>query len=305
MLDFEILIDDLLPEVLTEKLDGPLSQNKILSLINDFEEGEWRYRKFLNFIWDNIKESALSAAEREKLAGKESTALEAAAKNLRLTDSADDFGTGSELAEILLYGILKHHHGALSVVPKIFYKQNTQDNAKGADSVHIVLDDVEGFTLWLGEAKFYTSIEDVRLGKIIESVKNSLDPDKLKKENRIITNVSDLDQIGISLELSKNIKDFLNQSNSLDSIKPRLHIPILLLHQCDITAGTKIISPEYRDKIKLYHKNRATSYFKKQIEELNEIHLYHSLRFHLILFPVPNKKEIVERFVSRAESLRS
>ena len=47
---------------------------------------------------------------------------------------------GSELAEILLYGIMHHHYKALPVVPKIFNKQNSNDNAKGADSVHIVLE---------------------------------------------------------------------------------------------------------------------------------------------------------------------
>ena len=38
---------------------------------------------------------------------------------------------------------------ALHVVPKIFYKQNPKDNTKGADSVHVVLDEKENFTLWL------------------------------------------------------------------------------------------------------------------------------------------------------------
>ena len=60
------------------------------------------------------------------------TELIEAAKNLRLTDiDGDDPGKGSEIAEIALYGIMHHHFGALPVVPKIFYKQNVQDNAKG------------------------------------------------------------------------------------------------------------------------------------------------------------------------------
>jgi hypothetical protein len=31
----------------------------ILSLVNDFENGNWRYDKFQNYIWDNIAETAL------------------------------------------------------------------------------------------------------------------------------------------------------------------------------------------------------------------------------------------------------
>ena len=50
---------------------------------------------------------------------------------------------------------MKNHYKALSAIPKIFYKQNDNDNAKGSDSVHIVIDPNGGFQLWLGEAKFY------------------------------------------------------------------------------------------------------------------------------------------------------
>ncbi|CAH8239063.1 hypothetical protein VAEKB19_520003 [Vibrio aestuarianus] len=94
-------------------------------------------------------------------------------------DKTKDISKGSELAEILLYGIMKHHYGALPVVPKIFYKQNAQDNAKGADSVHLVIKDND-FTVWFGEAKFYNKIEDARLASIVSSVANSLDTKKLK-----------------------------------------------------------------------------------------------------------------------------
>src|SRR4051812_2170489 len=131
-MEFEVLIDDIFTTVANEHVDGPIGNKSVLSLINDFEGGEWRAKKFHNFIWDNIKETALSIQERNCLAGKESSLLDAAAQNLRLTDKEGDIGKGSELAEIVLYGIMKHHYKALSVVPKIFYKQNAQDNAKGA-----------------------------------------------------------------------------------------------------------------------------------------------------------------------------
>ena len=54
---------------------------------------------------------------------------------------------------------MKDYYNALPVVPKIFYKQNRNDNAKGADSVHLVLtDDMSDFSVWFGEAKFYKSL---------------------------------------------------------------------------------------------------------------------------------------------------
>ena len=166
-MDFEILIDDDYLNLIQSAESIPVDNKTVLSLANDFEDEKWRSQEFNNFVWDNIALTALSAQEREKLAGKSSSTLQAAAKNLRLTDKEADKGKGSELAEIVLYGIMHHHYKALPVVPKIFYKQNSQDNAKGADSVHIVQEGEDAFSLWFGEAKFYSSIENARLASLV------------------------------------------------------------------------------------------------------------------------------------------
>ena len=109
-LDFEILIDNSFADVCTDKSVLPNHNKFVLSLINDFEDGEWRYERFQSFIWDNIAETALSKLERDKLIDKNHSTLVAAAKNLRLTDSnkTDKVGEGSELAEIVLYGIMRY-----------------------------------------------------------------------------------------------------------------------------------------------------------------------------------------------------
>ena len=272
-LKFEILIDEMFINT---------NNKKLLSLINDFEDGEWRYDKFRNFVWNNIGETALSAIERESLIDEGYTVLVEAAKNLRLTEKKGDIGKGSEIAEIVLYGIMKHHYNALAVVPKIFYKQNNQDNAKGADSVHIVIENDNDFSIWLGEAKFYKSIENKRLVSIIESVKNSMDTNKLKKENSIITNLSDLDSLVKDEKLKKSIKNTLSQESSIDIIKPKLNIPILLLHECDITKKATVLTDEYKNQIREFHKDRADAYFKKQISKLSGvIHMYKEIKFHL------------------------
>ena len=233
MLEFDILIDDFLYNVSPDEEIGYCKTEKILSLTNDFENGDWRYSKFQSFIWDNISETALSFRERESLIDKGYNTLVESAKKLRLTDlEKDQTGQGSELAEIILYGVMKHHYHALPVVPKIFYKQNVQDNAKGSDSVHIVLESDNDFSLWLGEAKFYNSIEDDRLGSVITSIENSLQLEKLKKENSIITNLSDLDGLlDKESDVYKKIMDLLAKEKSIDDLKPKLHVPILLLYE--------------------------------------------------------------------------
>lgn len=300
-MDFDIIINDTFANLKSDPTITPDQNKSVLSLINGFEDTEWRYNHFQNFIWDNIAETSLSHKERESLVNSHHSLLTYAAQNLRLSDKAGDISKGSEIAEIVLYAIMKHYYKALPVVPKIFYKQNAQDNAKGADSVHIVIEDNSDFSIWFGEAKFYNSIEDARINEILTSIENSLLTEKLKKENSIITNVSDIDILITDEKLRSDIKATLSTKESIDLIKPKLHIPILLLHECEITQRQTSITSDYVDELIDYHKNRAESFFKKQISKIGTIPYYSEIKFHLILFPVPLKKTIVDKFVSIAD----
>jgi len=305
---FEVLIDDEFCKYSLNDEITPITNKRILSIINDFEDGKWRFQKFQNFIWNNIKETALSVQERNSLLdeGEDSMLTQAATKLRLVEDPHDEYnGKGGEIAEILLYGIMKRHYNALPIVPKIFYKQNKQDFAKGADSVHIVIEGENNFSLWFGESKFYNSIENARLQKIVDSVNESLKLDKLKKENSIITNVSDINYISeISDELRENIKKTLAQGTSIDLIKPILNIPILLLHECEITQKTTELTDDYRSEIRKFHQDRATRYFEKQLKTCSGIHKYNEINFHIILFPVFNKKDIEDKFIEKANSYK-
>jgi hypothetical protein len=308
IVEFEILIDDFFSVVNPDSTLTPIDKKKVLSIANDYQDGNWRYAKFQSFVWDNIAETALSYKDRMALINRSQSTLTEAAKKLRLTDlSKDQDGQGSELAEIVLYGIMKHHYNALPVVPKIFYKQNPQDNAKGADSVHIVVESENTFSLWFGEAKFYNSIEDERLYSIVNSVENSLQTEKLEKENSIITGLTDLQLfLKDNKELYDTIMSFIKTGASIDSIKPILHIPILILHECQSTATNNVFSEEYKKTISDLHKERAESYFKKQINKVGKsIFKYSEVHFHLILFPVPEKAPIIDSFVKNVQHYKT
>jgi len=225
---------------------------------------------------------------------------------LRLIESIDAIGRGSEIAEIVLYGIMKNHYSALPIVPKIFYKQNQRDEAKGSDSVHIIVEGENTFSLWFGESKFYNSIENSRLDKIISSVKDSISLEKIKKENSIITNLSDINDFDeISDGLRDKIKASLSQKESVDDIKPFLNIPILLLYECQETKTCSSLTENYKKSVIEYHRDRATKYFKKQIDNCSDIHLYEKITFHIILFPVGEKEEIVDKFIQIAKAFRN
>lgn len=304
--NFDIVINKCLWGVNQESTTPDLDKNDfLLSVINGFEDGKWRKSEFRKFIFDNIAQTGLSAEERDNLYSESPyTSLTESIKNLRLVDK--DNGKGSEIAEIVLYGIMRYHYHALPVVPKIFYKQNPNDNAKGADSVHIVLDDQGDFSLWLGEAKFYNDIADERLYDPIKSVFDTISTDRIKKENSIITNIRDLEYVIIDSNIRKKVQTILRRDTSIDEIRKRLHVPVLLLHECSKTNKATELTEAYLNDIKEYHLNRAQKYFESQNnkQKKENIHGYEHIQFHLILFPVPQKKDIVNWFVERAKQIK-
>src|SRR5690606_55449 len=152
---FEVIVNDFFENLKQDITITQTNNKRVVGILNDYEDGKWRYDKFQKFIWDNIKETALSHSERKALLSDgESSILTESAKKLRLVEATDAIGRGSEIAEIVLYGIMKHQYKALPIVPKIFYKQNKKDEAKGSDSVHIVIESPDSFSLWFGESKF-------------------------------------------------------------------------------------------------------------------------------------------------------
>ena len=301
LIDFDILFDNAFVNICTDPSLTPIDKSYLLSVVNGYEENKWRMNLFRNFVFNNLAETGLSAQEREALADKRFETLVAAAQKLRI-ETKINRNSGGEIGEIMLYGIMKHHFNALPVVPKIFYKQNAKDYAKGADSVHITLNGNGDFELWLGEAKFYDSIKNARLDEPIASIDEMLSKKKLRDENSMVTNLHDLDVLLKDVEMSKKVREALSTSVSLDDIKKRLHVPIMLLHECDITKATTDYNQIYKDAIIAHHKERANTYFKKMFSKLSAtVKNLDSIHFHLILFPVPCKADIVTDFMNQAQ----
>ena len=305
--NFDIVVNTCLADIESRSKKSDFDENDfLLSVVNGFEDGKWREDLFRQFVMNNIAQTGLSADERENICTVDPyTQITRSIMNLRLVDCEN--GQGSEIAEIVLYGIMRYHYNALPVVPKIFYKQNSNDNAKGADSVHIVIDeDKMDFTLWLGEAKFFNDIADERLYDPINSIFEALGTEKIKKENSIITNIKDLEYVINNPDIRKKVKEVLHHDVSIDEVKKRLHVPIMLLHECSITKGARDLSPEYLEEIKHYHLNRAERFFMSNNNKQKKegVYGFENIMFHLILFPVPNKENIVNWFVERANQIK-
>lgn len=294
---FDVIVDETFHDLELDEVNP--NKKALFSLVNDYEDGAWRLQKFESFLWDNIKETALSATERDALIERESTSLAKSASNVRFEKEGDN--KGGEIGEILLYGIMKRYYSALPVVPKIFYKQNVNDYAKGADSMHVIVEEDGDYSFWLGESKFYNTSDKSRFNKILTSVESMLDRSKLRKEFNIVTSMKDLGLLITNKDTVKKIKATLSDGVSLDEIKKRLHIPILLLHECNITKKHEGCFNTYKKNIKQEHLRIAEEFMKKQEDKLRNIYGYSDICFHLILFPVHDKEMILRRFMRRVD----
>lgn len=310
-------IFDVIQDTSLYDLENTFSKfHHVVSITNDFENGKWRIRQFLKFVIDNLTQTALSNEERKKTLGNPFSALTCAIDHLRKAkrkpdgSESDDKGKGGEIAEILIYGIMRCYYKALPVVPKIFYKQNDNDNAKGADSVHITINEEDNtYSLWLGEAKFYNSIDPQRFDNPVQSVLNTLSDISLRKECSIVCSLKDIDGLIKDANTLEQIKIALSPSTSLDKIKSHLHIPILLLHECEKTSAATDFTDEFKEELINWHISCAKKYFEKlknKNEKLeNPIYKFDIIHFHLILFPVPNKEVIIEKFYSYINSINA
>ncbi len=297
---FDILIKDTFYNL--TKLGENNHLKNVLSEFNDFEDGHWRYERFEEYILNNLVFTCLSASEREKIPDNSYSQLKLACQNLRILDT-DDNGKGSEIAEILLYGIMKDYYNALPAVAKIFFKQNVNDYAKGSDGFHIVLTD-DDFSIWYGEAKFYKSIGKTQLSTVANSVLNSLDSKKLRKENITALDLKDLEVILKDSNQKEEIFEYLSLNKSLDELKKKLHIPIMILYECSETAVASELTEEYKEKIFNKQIELTKQYFPIQDDICKTVFKYETITFHLIYFPVPNKEIIVDNFINKANFFR-
>lgn len=300
IIKFDILINDTFYKLTKIGEDNHLKN--VLSEYNDFEDGHWRYERFEEYIINNLVLTCLSASEREKIPDNSYSQLKLACQNLRILNT-DDNGKGSEIAEILLYGIMKDYYKALPAVAKIFFKQNVNDYAKGSDGFHIVLSEND-FSIWYGEAKFYKSLGKTQLSTIATSVLNSLDSKKLRKENITALDLTDLEIILQNSTQKEEIFEYLSLNKSLDDLKKKLHIPIMILYESPITTETSELSEEYKKRIYNEQLELTKKYFPIQDDICKSVFKYETITFHLIYFPVPNKDLIVDSFINKANFFR-
>lgn len=237
-----------------------------------YEGGKWRTHELARHALAWLTEFALDYSDYKSIAGHNHT--EMLAKAAAAVYTSDKYKRRGEFGEIFLHAILRQECGSLPAISKVYFKSATNDTVKGFDAVHVVGSpgDLE---LWLGEAKFYSNINDA-----VRAVANDLtahtEHHYLREEFLLIDN-----KLDPHWPHAAELKPLLHRNTSLDTVFKRLCFPVLITYDSDCIATHTACDVPY------------LAAFEKEIRQhhaaLVAAGLPPSLRIHLFLFPVHNK----------------
>ncbi|MEC2018990.1 HamA C-terminal domain-containing protein [Bacillus velezensis] len=272
--------------------------------LNDDGEMVYRLNEFISYLINIIPEFAFgfhqgTTTSNDEIVNKIYQAAKSIYKIKEFREVSDLYLTGQELeddieidkkylkrgefGEIILHFILKHFHGTVPLISKVYFKDSYGHAVHGFDSIHI--NELDR-TLWLGESKLYTDGKKGMLA-LIEDLKEHFKRDYLNDEFTIISNrLKDtepnekVDYWLSLLDTTTKLADQLNQ----------IVIPLICTYSCDLFN-------QYSDE-------RDDNFIQAYEDEIKKLKKYfednydHPLKSHLniivILFPVKSKVDLVK-----------
>lgn len=258
---------------------------RLVGLCAGYESKEWRYNRFIDFIFESLPDFALPYSEYSQINYANSIAqTRKAAANVYRTDKYSKRG---EFGELLLHVVLKQVYGTIPAVSKLYYKDGPNDTVKGFDSVHVIPTE-EGLDLWLGEVKFYKNGR-AAMSDVVKEIDLHLKTDYLKSEFVAITN-----KIDPEWPHAEQLNLLLHADTSLDKVFERLCIPVLITYDSKTVNSYTAASEEYYTTL-AEEINKEHEYFSKLLGEV-------SVEIHLFLVPLKSKKELQKRLDQKLKS---
>lgn len=202
-----------------------------------YEGGEWRSADYARHLLNWVPDFALRYSERAGF--NTGTGMEQIRRAVQLVFGTRSAGQGGVPGEILLHIVCREVFGSETVVNKVFFKTNENDEVKGFDAVHIV-NTPDGLELWLGEAKFCARRSDA-ISAALASVRAHLQTDYLKSEFRLIT-----PKIDDAWPYARQVRQLIDQNVSLDAVFERVTIPVLLAYESPAVQGHSRDCAEFR-----------------------------------------------------------
>ena len=243
---------------------------------SDYENGKWRAKDFAEYLIEWLPEFALKFSEFEGFDGVTGRKLlRKAARCLYITEKNENRG---EFGEILLHALIREHFDSKPAVSKVFYKTSSNDTVKGFDAVHLV-EFENDYEIWLGEAKFYSDYK-CAIRNVVEEINQHIQDGFLREEFMFIEG-----KIDDRWELAQKFKDLVSNRLSLDEIKKRICIPILITYNTGLYSKYAEFNDEFKKDIE-NECNEAFGILEQKCQGFN-------IKLHVFLVPLASKEELV------------
>lgn len=242
-----------------------------------YEETKWRYDEFSEYLIEWLPEFALNYTNLTQINHANSRRfLKQAAKTVYQTDKYRNRG---EFGELILHALIRFLFNSQPVISKIFFKTAANDTVKGFDAVHLVAKG-DNLELWLGEAKFFQDINSA-IKEVISELKQHCQRNYLREEFILISN-----KIDSNWEYADRLKKLFSSRNSLDIIFSKICFPVLLTYESGTVRNSKSITEEFITKLR----KELYDNYNIFINNLSQL----SIKVHLILLPLDDKKQLVD-----------
>jgi hypothetical protein len=195
--------------------------------------------------------------------------------------NTEKYAQRGEIGELVLHVVMRQCCRTDPAISKIYFKDAANDTVKGFDAVH-VLQFESSLELWLGEAKFYDSIQRA-IRDVVAELRRHTEHDYLRSEFAAIQG-----KIDPLWPHAERLRKLIDPQTSLDEVFDALCIPVLLTYDSQTVQAFSRWSEEYRTAFER-EVTKAYSDFCERVAPLE-------LRVHLFLVPLHSKRELVEAF---------
>lgn len=247
------------------------------------EDGKWRQEYLVRSLLKHLP--SFTGVQTEPQVVSPDEVDEIIEKSARLVYSSSKYRNRGEFGELILHVLLEKMLGLELVISKIIHKTSLNDTVKGFDTVFIETGSTDPM-LWLGESKLYTDFQRAHTDVRTE-LKDHLGTNYLRDEFMLIA-----PKIPDNHPSRKKILEIIESTQSMDDLRERLKVPVLLGYEEASLAASNLNS----SFLAAHAKDQRGKY--ESIWQSKPIDFYNA-GSKIFLLPYPNKESFVAEFDRR------
>lgn len=151
-----------------------------------------------------------------------------------------DARSRGEAGELLLHASCRQEFKTTQLVARLYYKSSQDEQIHGFDCVHFRKNPDGKVELWLGEAKFYSSVDDA-IAKARKSIKGHLDRGFLEAQKTLILPKIENEDAN----LAREVQHLLHRNTPIDDLVASMIVPVLIACDSVAVSEAKSLTAEY------------------------------------------------------------